>query len=219
MATNSLKAILFSRTNAVIVSVPPVNTVPPMVATQVPLRGSSLTNLTNITVAFSEPVQHVDAADLLVNGVAATGVSGGGSNYTFTFPRPAYGEVNVAWAANHGISDFGYIAVLPFDGSGSGSQWGYYLFDQTPPTLSGRIPAAGSIVTNLTQISVSFSELGQWRRCRGFAAQWDAGPGRERRRATTHSAFGNPFRPDERLLGANLASLPGIRMLSTGRRG
>src|SRR5258705_221964 len=67
--------------------------------------GSTVSSLTQLTVVFSEPVQGVNASDLLLSGAAATGLSGSGSNYTFTFPQPAYGNVSISWAGNHGITD------------------------------------------------------------------------------------------------------------------
>ena len=79
---------------------------PPTVASSSPAPGT-VNNLASITVTFSEPVGGVDAADLRVNGVAATGLSGGNDTYTFTFPQPPYGTVNMTWVASHGIADFG----------------------------------------------------------------------------------------------------------------
>ena len=158
LATNSLGATVASGTNTVVINVPPTNTLPPVIFSQNPPHSTPQTNLTNLTVTFSEPVTGVDAFDLLVNGVPATGVTGSGSNYTFTFPRPAYGEVSVAWTATNGITDFGWPVVLPFDPNGSGAQWGYYLFDQTPPVVAARVPASGVSVTNIEQVSVTFSE-------------------------------------------------------------
>lgn len=158
VATNSTESVVRSATNTVVVTIPPTNTLAPTVFSQVPPHSNPLTNLTSITVIFSEPVTGVTAGDLLVNGVPATGVTGTGSNYTFTFPRPAYGEVSVTWSGDHGITDFGWPTALPFDGTGLTAQWGYYLFDQTPPVLFSRVPSSGSTATNLEQITVVFSE-------------------------------------------------------------
>src|ERR1051325_3522399 len=71
------------------ITIPPTNVIAPTIATQNPLAGSNLTNtFTSLTVTFSEFVQNVDAGDLLVNGVPATGVSGTTSNYVFSFAQP-----------------------------------------------------------------------------------------------------------------------------------
>jgi len=91
-------------------------------------------------VTFSERVQNVNAADLLVNGVPATGLSGSISNYTFTFAQPAYGTVTISWASDHGITDFGYPANLPFDDEGTGAAWTYNLIDRIPPAIAARDP-------------------------------------------------------------------------------
>ncbi|HMJ66387.1 MAG TPA: Ig-like domain-containing protein, partial [Candidatus Binatia bacterium] len=140
------------------ITVPPTNTVAPTIAAQVPAAGANVTNLTSIQVTFSERVQGINAGDLLINGLAATGLSGGGSNYTFTFPQPAYGTVAITWASGHGITDFGYPSNLPFDAAGPGATWNYNFIDRTPPVIATRNPAAGTTVTNLSQIAVTFSE-------------------------------------------------------------
>jgi hypothetical protein len=144
----------------VVITIPPTNEIAPTIFTQVPLAGATLTNLTSITVVFSENVQNVDASDLLINGVPAASVnfSHSRSNYTFTFPRPEYGTVNVTWAMGHGIVDYGFPGSLPFDGTLPGETWSYELIDVAPPVLTARMPAPGSTVSNLTEISVTFSE-------------------------------------------------------------
>ena len=137
---------------------PPTNTISPYLAAQVPAADSTVTNLTKVQVVFSQTVVGVDAVDLLVNGVAATNVTGTGSNYTFFFPQPAYGAVAFTWATNAAIHDLSWPDNLPFYDSNPDNYWSYALIDRTPPTVVGRSPAAGSTLTNLTQISVTFSE-------------------------------------------------------------
>jgi len=83
---------------------------------------------------------------LLISGIPATGVIGSGSNYFFTFPQPPYGEVEIAWANGHGITDFGWPTVLPFNELSPDAQWEYQLIDRTPPTIIARTPSAGSTV-------------------------------------------------------------------------
>ncbi|MBI5385083.1 MAG: lamin tail domain-containing protein [Verrucomicrobia bacterium] len=139
---------------SVTINTPPTNTVAPTVVRVVPMQGTNVGTLTNIQVVFSERVVGVDASDFLVNGAPALVVSGSGSNYTFTFPQPPYGEVEITWAADHGITDIGWPAPLPF----AGANWAYTLLDLTPPTILGRTPGAGATVTNLTEVSVRFSE-------------------------------------------------------------
>ena len=77
----------------------------PFVQSQSPVAGATVSSLTSAQVTFSESVTGVDAADFLVNGVAATGVSGSGATRTFTFAQPANGTVNITWAVGHGIVD------------------------------------------------------------------------------------------------------------------
>ncbi len=129
----------------------------PTVALQAPAAGATISELSQITVTFSEPVTGVGASDLLINGSAASAVSGSGAIYTFTFAQPAYGPVSVGWAANHGIQDLESPANA-FDASRPGSHWGYDLVDQEPPAIASQNPTAGSQVTNLTQITVTFTE-------------------------------------------------------------
>ncbi len=129
----------------------------PTVLGQNPLAGATINNLTQVQVTFSKAVQGVDAADLLVNGVAATSVTGTGGARTFTLAQPAYGLVTVTWAANHNITDT-ESPTNPFDASRPGATWQYTLIDQTPPTIVSQTPAAGTSVTNLTELSVTFSE-------------------------------------------------------------
>jgi hypothetical protein len=142
----------------VVITVPPTNTVAPTVASRVPAASASVTNLSSVQVIFSEWVVGVNAGDLRVNGVPATGVSGSSSNYTFTFPQPAFGLVTITWAPEHGITDLGYPSNLPFDETAPGASWTYNLIDRLAPTLTGRVPAPNSLLTNLTQVSVTFSE-------------------------------------------------------------
>ncbi|MBK7998771.1 MAG: metallophosphoesterase, partial [Verrucomicrobia bacterium] len=145
----------------VAVTIPPTNVIAPTVFRQTPLASASVTNtLTSINVLFSERVLNVDASDLLINGVPATNMTSNGSltNYTFTFPQPAYGTVNITWAEGHGITDYGYPSNLAFDTTAPDATWSYILIDQLAPRIVARTPAPGSTVTNLTEITVAFSE-------------------------------------------------------------
>jgi hypothetical protein len=140
------------------ITTPPTNTVAPIIAARNPAAGANVTNLSSIQVTFSERVQGVDASDLLVNGVPASNVTGTSSNYTFTFSQPVYGTVTVAWAANHGITDFGYPTILPFDANGAGATWTYNLVDRTAPVIVARNPIPNLTLTNLSQVGITFSE-------------------------------------------------------------
>src|ERR1043166_7861929 len=78
---------------------------PPVISTRVPAAGANVPTLTQRSVTFSERVNGVDASDMLINGSPAIGLTGGGSNYTFSFSQPAGGNVNISWAGSHGITD------------------------------------------------------------------------------------------------------------------
>src|SRR5439155_10087457 len=85
-----------SAVSSIIMTIPPTITVAPFVFRQSPVAFANVINvLTSMLVLFSERVQNVDASDLLINGAPATGLSGSGSNYIFTFPQPPFGEVEV----------------------------------------------------------------------------------------------------------------------------
>ncbi|MFM1770623.1 MAG: Inner spore coat protein, partial [Verrucomicrobiota bacterium] len=154
MVTDEFGNSVTSLVATVVVVAPPPNLAPPTVVSISPAAGSEVTNFTSWQVLFSERVIGVNAGDVLINGVPATGVSGTTSNYTFTFPQPAVGEIEVAWAPGHGIEDVGY-PPLPFTPPAAVA---YNLIDAVPPTIIARVPAAGATVTNLTQVSVTFSE-------------------------------------------------------------
>ena len=80
--------------------------VAPVVAETVPWGGARVRSLNTAEVIFSESVQGVDAADLIVNGVSATHVVVySPRDYQFGFPTVAAGAVTLDWAPGHGITD------------------------------------------------------------------------------------------------------------------
>lgn len=166
--SNSVAAVVYdtlgrratSAPVAITITVPPSNGVAPTILSKNPDAYATVSNLTSIRVIFSENVVNVDAGDLLINDVPATNVTRTGyTNYLFTFPQPPYGPISVTWATNHGITDVGWPANLPFDQNDPGAVWEYVLVDKTPPTVAAKVPAAGATLSNLTQITVTFSEL------------------------------------------------------------
>jgi hypothetical protein len=106
---------------------------------------------------FSEPVGGVSASDLLINGTPATTMAGGNDTYTFRFPQPPFGNVNITWAAGHGIVDFG-IPPNSFNAGAPGATWQYEIRDNVAPTVLYQLPFAGVTVQSLNQIEVNFSE-------------------------------------------------------------
>ncbi|QJE95288.1 lamin tail domain-containing protein [Luteolibacter luteus] len=86
----------------------------PYVADTVPLPGQSVTSLSSADVKFSVPVAGVDATDLLVNGIPATGIEViDARNYRFTFSSPPQGDVHFSWVSTHGIAGLNEIAAQP----------------------------------------------------------------------------------------------------------
>jgi len=116
-----------------------------------------LTRLTSITVVFSEPVTGVDAKDLRVNDIPATDLVGTGDTYTFMFPQPAMGIIQISWDMNCGIAD---LATPPnqFNPTGATARWMYELYDPTPPVVAVLNPPADQQVRQLTQIEVVFNK-------------------------------------------------------------
>ena len=117
----------------VIITIPPTNVIAPTVAYSLPLAFANVTNLTNITVVFSERVQNVNASDLLVNGLPATGVIGSGSNYTFSFRNPP----TATWTSPSSRATASRImdsrATFRSMNSDDAYVWSYELIDTTPP--------------------------------------------------------------------------------------
>lgn len=128
--------------------------VPPTVVSSDPPPGP-VTNLTQITVVFSEPVTGVDAADLRVNDLPATSVTGGGTTYTFTFPPPEFGTVAIFWDMRCGIGDLNTPPNL-FNPTGPGARWDYQLLDSSHPRVISVTPPAGGVVRQLTAVEVLF---------------------------------------------------------------
>ncbi|HEX5220958.1 MAG TPA: lamin tail domain-containing protein [Verrucomicrobiae bacterium] len=117
----------------------------------------TLTELTNISVRFSEPVAGLTADDFLINGVPAATLTVVGNTYTFGFTQPVYGNVFITWRAAHGITD---LATPPnaFNAAAPGATWQYNLVDLAPPAIANLFPPSGITVASLSQIEVTFSE-------------------------------------------------------------
>lgn len=94
----------------------------------VPAPGARVSQLTSLEVIFDQKVGGVEARDLLVNGVPATGLNVySPRDYGFTFAEPPVGAVTIAWASDAGITNAEALAD-PF----SGGTWSYVL-DHSPP--------------------------------------------------------------------------------------
>lgn len=101
----------------------------PVIASQSPAAGAAVRELFSVEVIFSEAVKGVEAADLLINGRAATNVIEiTPGQFVFSFPKTANGAVTVGFRAGHGISD---LAGTPHPFGGA--SWGYTV-DPSLPT-------------------------------------------------------------------------------------
>lgn len=129
---------------------------PPVIANISPAPGL-VTELTSISVTFSEPVTGLDANDFLINGVPPSAMTSGGNTFTFTFGQPVYGPVFINWNSSHGITDLATPGNA-FNATAPGATWQYTLTDTTAPTLANLHPPAGLTVRSLNQIEATFSE-------------------------------------------------------------
>lgn len=122
-----------------------------------PLPGT-VTNLTEVTVTFNETVVGVNAADLLVNDIPASSVTGSGATYMFRFAQPGYGEVQFRWDPNHGIMDLDSPANL-FERSGANATFVFDLIDPSMPFVATLHPPAGLTIKQLEQVEIYFNKV------------------------------------------------------------
>ena len=126
----------------------------PLVSATDPSRGALVTDLTQVSVTFSEAVTGVTADDLTVDGVAATGVTGSGAGpYVFTVNSPAPGTLEVVLRADGGIAD---LQSVPF----AGDSW-QYLYG-LPRIVINEIhyhPAVSSVLAGENPEDLQFLEL------------------------------------------------------------
>ena len=110
--------------NAALVPLPSA----PTILAATPAQGSAVRSLAQIDILFSEAVVNVNAADLLVAGVPATGMTSlGGNAVRFTFPAQPVGAVSVAFASGHGIVDTETPPV-----AFAGGSWSYTVDPNAP---------------------------------------------------------------------------------------
>jgi len=129
--------------------------VPPTITGVVPEPGV-VNELTSVSVTFSEPVTGVRAGDFLINGIPSANVSGGGASYTFSFPQPPFGPVDIAWGALHSITDLGNPPQR-FDAGVPGSRWAYQLINPAGPALTHIFPVPETTLRRLGEVEISFT--------------------------------------------------------------
>ncbi len=128
----------------------------PTIASFAPPAGA-VSSLSQVTVNFTEPLDGVNTADLLINGTPASGVTGGPASYTFTFPQPMDGVVSLTWARGHGIADR-EIPPQAFSGTETNETAQYTLTDGVAPAIVEITPVPGATLATLTELAVKFSE-------------------------------------------------------------
>jgi hypothetical protein len=80
--------------------------IPPGLASRMPGNGN-VRQFSQAEIWFNEPVQGINAADLMANGISAISVDGFGAGpYVFEFDNVALGQVELSWADDHDITDF-----------------------------------------------------------------------------------------------------------------
>ena len=83
-----------------------LDSVAPYVSGLSPAAGAVVRRVESLEIFFNEAVTGVNAADLLVNGQAATNLTGSGLGpYLFTFVPPGGAQATFSWASGHGIAD------------------------------------------------------------------------------------------------------------------
>jgi hypothetical protein len=124
----------------------------PTVQSITPTPSNLVTNLFNITVVFNESVTNVRASDLRINGLAApTLISNTPSSYSFQFPLPPAGLVNVAWNPAAAIRDLSANLFNPTN------TWVYSHFIDAPRVISAMPPFGATVTNQLTQVTVVFN--------------------------------------------------------------
>src|SRR5664279_2047592 len=103
------------------------------VASVDPAPGGIVSNLTSVTVTFTQPVIGVHAEDLILNGSSGTNLAGSGAVYTFNFCPLAAGVVEASWNGAHSITD---LSANRLNDLGANTLWEYSLIDTVPPTVS-----------------------------------------------------------------------------------
>jgi hypothetical protein len=101
---------------------------PPVVERIIPAPGATVRALSSVEIQFSEPVNGVEAADLLVNGQPASSVSEAApGQFVFAFVAVPPGAATVSFRANHGITDRASVPH-PF----AGGSWSFTVNPEAP---------------------------------------------------------------------------------------
>ena len=134
----------------------------PTIRATEPATNAPVNELSSITIIFDDQsggVTNVDASDLLINGaaIATSLVVSSPSEYTFEFPEPPFGPVNVAFAPDHGITDLAF-SPNPF----AGASWSYTLDPNAPLALVVRRDLVLQLESISGVISDEAGQVSQW---------------------------------------------------------
>jgi len=132
------------------------DTTPPLLIQVSPTPGV-VTNLTRVSVTFSEPVTGVLLSSLRVNDTGCLSMSQSGTTYTYTFAQPAFGPAQFTWDPAVAIFD---LASPPnrFDPFRENATFFYELVDASAPVVAALTPPAGVEVRRLDWVEVKFSK-------------------------------------------------------------
>src|SRR5262249_24701187 len=127
----------------------------PMVVVTDPPTNTEVRSLTFVYVFLGQNVTNVNAADLLINGVAATNVTlVSPAEYLFNFPSPPTGAVTVAWAPVTGITD---LADPP--NAFEGGSWSYTL---NPNSVATTLIISEFLTDNVSGIKDEDGNRSDW---------------------------------------------------------
>ncbi len=127
----------------------------PVLQTIGPPANGIVRSLDSIELIFNEPVQGVDAADLLINGQPATNiVFGVPGQFIFTFPPPPTGAVTVAFASGHGITD-----LAPAPNAFAGASWTYIV---NPNILPSTFLISEFMAQNTRTLNDNYGNQSDW---------------------------------------------------------
>lgn len=128
---------------------------PPEILSVIPSADGVVRSLSQVQVTFDKAVQGVHAADLLINNVPASTVSGSGAGpYVFEFSPQADGPVEVGFSDTHGIED---LSDPPFDFAGA--SWNYTVDSSVPGAL---VKITEFLTANATGITDEDGDREDW---------------------------------------------------------
>lgn len=131
-----------------------VDTLAPELLSISPTPGATVRALNRIEVVFKETITGLKAADLLVNGQPAAGVTGSGVGpYLFSFPPASGTTVEVAWAGSQTIVDTAE-RPNPF----GGGVWNYTL----NPALAADVVINELLADNLNGLLDEDGDTSDW---------------------------------------------------------